>query len=421
MDVPSVPQHDSPLANKPGAMDDSGTLSGEQGARKDIITRAPVDFKLRYFPLRFENYFFNYWYWLIPGNFLILTVLDTIYAVRIAQLSPRYNPFLSLLKFELSSWILLVVALVLILPAFNRWSRSILPTFLVLLNKGRIYSHSYDTGVAQEYRSFLNAYQSALLSNKRYIVIASSAIIVFVFTLLTWGSFLLGTLSNPGGIDPLLLIDFGWFRTIWYIVNFLGQGYFFGVAAWVMGVTGWYIRKFAVNYFDRLSILPSHPDHCGGLKSIGDFCLRMALPILIGTVFLGILGFESISEGINVYNVLPDIFLFLFALPLAAIAFFVPLWEIHRTMVERRDADYNKFADCVAKLEGKIQSSLDKGLLDEARVAREELEIAQMLPPAKSGYPTWPFDRRILLTFLAPQIVPIASLVVQIVQWLLKA
>ncbi len=185
-----------------------------------------------------------------------------------------------------------------------------------------------------------------------------------------------------------------------------------------MGVTGWYIKNLTEKF--DLGILPSHPDHCGGLKSLGDFCLSMALPILIGTVFLGIWGIASIREGINVYNVLPDIYLFLFALPLAAIAFFVPLWNIHQKMVVRRDACYDNFADRVAKLEGKIQSSLDKGLLDEARVAREEMEIAQVLHPDKIGYPTWPFDRRILLTFLAPQIVTIASLAVQLVQWLPK-
>ncbi len=133
-----------------------------------------------------------------------------------------------------------------------------------------------------------------------------------------------------------------------------------------MGVTGWYIKNLTAKF--DLSILPSHPDYCGGLKPLGDFCLRMALPI---------------------------------ALPLAAIAFFVPLWNIHLKMVARRDVYYDNFAERVAKLEGRIQSSLDKGLLDEARVAREEMEIAQVLHPDKIGYPTWPFDRRILLTFLA--------------------
>src|SRR6266566_8569886 len=84
----------------------------------------------------------------------------------------------------------------------------------------------------------------------------------------------------------------------------------------------------------------------------------------------------SNREGITIYNILPDIFLFLFALPLAAIAFFVPLWNIHRIMVARKDAYYDNFADRVAKLEEKIRFALDKETLDEARVAREEMDIA---------------------------------------------
>jgi hypothetical protein len=182
-------------------------------------------------------------------------------------------------------------------------------------------------------------------------------------------------------------------------------------------VTGWYIKNLTEKF--DLSILPSHPDHCGGLKSLGNFCLSTALPILIGAVYLSIWGIgDSMREGITIYNILPAIFLFLFALPLAAIAFFVPLWNIHRIMVARRDVYYDTFADRVAKVEEKIQFALDKETLDEARVAREEMEIARVLDPDKIGYPIWPFDRRILLAFLAPQIVPIASLVVQLVQWL---
>lgn len=412
MNAPDVPRNNNTSANKSSAIVNSDASISEPDAQKDIITSTLVDFRdsFRLFPLRFDKYCFDHWYLLIVGFYLSLMVLSTIYDVRFAQLCPGCGDRFFNLKYDLTSWILisLVLALVLVLLAFNGWRRNILSTFQVLLNKGRIYSHSQDIDIAQEYRCFLDAYQNTLLSKKRYILIAGSVIITLVVQLLTWG--------NPSRFDALLSID-SWFIAIVYLVNFLFLSYFFGVAAWAMSVTGWYIKNLTVKF--DLSILPSHPDHCGGLKSLGDFCLSTALPILIGAVFLGIWGIgDIIRNGITIYNILPDIFLFLFALPLAAIAFFVPLWNIHRKMVARRDAYYDNFADRVAKLEEKIQFALDKETLDEARVAREEMEIAQVLDPDKIGYPTWPFDRRILLAFLAPQIVPIASLVVQIVQWL---
>ncbi len=231
MDVPDVPQHDNPSANKPGVMDNSGTLISEQSARKDIITRTLVDFhdSFRLFPLQFDKFCFNHWYWLMASGFLILTVLNTIWDVRVAQLYPGSYHFIRLQN-ELTSWVNIssVIALVLVLLAFNGWRRNIIPTFQVLLNKGRIYSHSQDTDLAKEYQYFLDAYQNTLLSKKRYILIAVSVIIIFVFLLLTEGNFLYFLLRSR--FDALLLIDDS-FTVIWYLLSFLFLSYFFGVAS----------------------------------------------------------------------------------------------------------------------------------------------------------------------------------------------
>jgi hypothetical protein len=413
MNVPDSPQNNNHLANTPSAMDNSDTTISEQSVRKDIITTTLVDFQnsFRLFPLRFDKFSVNHGYLLIAGSTLTFLALSTILDVRFAQLCPDCVHFYNL-KSDFTIWgiITLEIALVLVLLAFNGWRRNILPTFQALLYKRGNYSQGQNTDIAREYQYFLNAYQSALLSNNRYVLIAISVITTLVFLLLGWG--------HPGSPDALLSIV-SWFYAIFYLLNYLFLAYFSGVGAWAMGVTGWYIKNLTVKF--DLSILPSHPDHCGGLKSLGNFCLNTALIILIGAVFLGLWGIGSnIREGLTIHNLLPDIVLFLFALPLAAVAFFVPLWNIHRKMITRRDVYSDNFADRVAKLEEKIQSALDKGTLDGAKAAREEMEIAQVLHPDKIGYPTWPFDRRILLTFLAPQIVAISSLVVQLIQLLPK-
>ena len=52
--------------------------------------------------------------------------------------------------------------------------------------------------------------------------------------------------------------------------------------------------------------------------------------------------------------ILADLLLFPFVLPLAAIAFFVPLWKIHQKMISERDTEEDKFADRVAALYERI-------------------------------------------------------------------
>ena len=179
-----------------------------------------------------------------------------------------------------------------------------------------------------------------------------------------------------------------------------------------MCITGLYIRNLTIKF--DLTIQPSHPDNCGGLRVLGDFCLAMALPVLMGAVLLGLYGIGNIFHVIPFWTVVVNVGLIVFVLPLAAIAFFVPLWDIHLKMLNKRRVYEDEFAERAEKLEGKLNSSIDKGEVDNARIAKEEIEIIQVLHPRKIGYPVWPFDRSILLAFLAPQILTILSLVAQL-------
>jgi hypothetical protein len=414
MDTPDVPQKNNSSTNVHGLMDSSDIAISEPDTQNKIITSSLDDFQNNFhlFPLGFDTFCFDHWYWLIIGFIVPFIMLIITFDVRYAQLCPQCALYYDV-NSVLSNWMLLslVVALSLALLTFNTWRRNIPSTFQALLNKRRIYAHNQDTEVAQEYRTFLNAYQSTLLSHKRYVVIAIPVIFTFIFQLYIWS-----TWSNFGRWDALLSID-NWLTVILIIVAYLFISYFFGIGIWAMGVTGLYVKKLTEKF--ELTILYNHPDNCGGLKILGNFCLGMAIPILIGAIFLGIWSIGvSIHEGIN--NIFAYVFLIVFTLPLAAIAFFVPLWNIHNQMIKKRDVDYDNFAALVEKVEEKIQSALHDGSIDEAKVARDEMEIVQALNPGKIGYPTWPFDRRILLTFLAPQIIPILSLIVQIIPRLMK-
>jgi len=57
---------------------------------------------------------------------------------------------------------------------------------------------------------------------------------------------------------------------------------------------------------------------------------------------------------------------------------------------------------------------LMKENLEEAKAIKEKPEIIQALHSDNDSYPIWPFDRSILLKFLAPQIVSVLSLLIQL-------
>jgi hypothetical protein len=190
-----------------------------------------------------------------------------------------------------------------------------------------------------------------------------------------------------------------------------------------MAVSGSHIKNLTTKF--QLTIQPSHPDKCGGLKVLGSFCLGMALPILIGATFLGVYSiggaiYPDLTRKLNIIPVAASVALLVFVLPLATIAFFLPLWNIHCEMVRKKEEYEGEHADRIEKLEKRILAALDKGQLEEAKTARDEINIVRLLHPERIGYPSWPFDRRILLTFLTSQALPLLSLVVSLVTQLSK-
>ena len=183
-----------------------------------------------------------------------------------------------------------------------------------------------------------------------------------------------------------------------------------------MLVTSFYIKHVTSSF--NFVLQPSHPDRCGGLKFLGNFCLGIALPILMVAIIVAILSIGSVlhpfplSPETASATTLVSVALVLCILPLATYAFFAPLWNVHGQMVEKKEAYADKFASRFAKLEQQMWGLLDKGALSKAKVTKEEMELLQALHPDNIQYPRWPFDQSILLKFLTPQIVPLISLIV---------
>jgi hypothetical protein len=391
----------------------------------------------RLFPFRFDKYVFTHWYLFtigLEGVLLILAVsLDLINGFAIPAHDGLYY-FLhdfhhSATYGVLTDWIYTsgIVTVSLIALAFNRWRRSIPTTFQELLSHGRISSIHENGDVKREYSSFLDRYQKTLLSRKRSFLLGA---VFIIGVILTWSNiqYAYDSFRHYGSVIPYhpLFGIAGIVQTMLYdvvgtVVAVFLEGYFFVVGSWVLAVTGRYLKNLTLQF--KFHIQPSHPDHCGGLRTLGNFSFGMALPILILSLLLGfyaLIGFTPLGayllEPILATILLP------FVLLLAAIAFFVPLWDIHRKMVDGRKEYEDDFADWTAKLEQTIQTSIENQepinsqALEKAKTAKEEMEILQVLHPDKVNYPVWPFDRRILIAFLTPQIPAILSLLADLVK-----
>lgn len=378
---------------------------------------------ITFFPLRFEEYIYTHWYFFTIGLYLAFMLLgisiDVIYgylfheqAFYYLQYDFRNTVFFS----DLTDWIYIlgVVALSVIAIVFNAWRSGIYRKFELLMSNQRLRPLHREDDVNQEYRQFLEQYQQALLSNKRYWLVSAITLIYvgyILFALPQAFSYYSGVAKQ---VLPLLgIVGFVRFFVGTPLALFL-EGYFFVSGIWVVATTGRYVKKLAQEF--DFNIQPDHPDHSGGLRSLGDLCLGIALPLLILAVLLATYSLCGLflPNSNLIEPVLADLLLFPVVLPIAAFAFFGPLWNIHQKMLNEKNAEEDKAANRIAALKEKIETLLDQENLEEAKATKEKLEIIQALHADNDRYPTWPFDRTILVKFLAPQVLSLLSLLVQL-------
>jgi len=379
------------------------------------------------FPLSFEENVFQRWYILTLGPYLILLflsfLLDILGNIRDTGNGFSGSPFSFIwTASELTDWIFISISVVLSLSAlaFNRWCQKIVPTLRTLLDEGHILSPAQDD-LRQRYFDFLGEYQQALLNRKRYLLIGLVLILTLLLTSIPFVWIapdrtvfdFLPSLFSFGPIPGLSFLH----SFIWNVLAPLIWSYFAAVGAWIILMTSLFLRKMTA-LFD-LNIQPLHPDKSGGLRLLGSFCFSMVLPLLIGTSFLGAYSIGVIHFPGSYSNLIPTaarVALLLLALPLTIIAFFVPLWNIHEKMVRIKARYENEFTQRMEQVSKRILTTLDQRMLEEAKAAKEELEILQVIGPNTIGYPSWPFDTRILIAFLLPQIIALVGIAIQIIQ-----
>jgi hypothetical protein len=365
-----------------------------------LETTPPLNFwhTFRLFPSSFDESGFKYWYIYIYGLLALALIPLLAYYFHVIVPSSEYKLYTD----NILLYILLPITLSLVVLSFNHWRRGIRGVFEDFDSSasGRhLSSRRGESHFNEDYTSFLNAYQDRLLSSYRYIVIC-----IAVITSVALLSFMLKAyVASPFSLLLFCILPGG-----------IILGYFLGVSGWAMLVTGHYLRTVTTRF--DLHIEPGHPDNCGGLRPLGRFCFSMALPILVGAVFFAIYGIGGTLYPALLPNVSDAIRLgagaglLVFDVPLAALAFFFPLWGIHREMVRQKELYEERFAASLAKMRQRLWSSIDTDAFDEARTIRRQINILQLLDPDTLAYPTWPFSRRLLALYLVPQLLPLVSL-----------
>jgi len=398
------------------------TTDRPQAGRADSQLDAFWD-RFHLLPSRFARFAFRHWYLFTVGFYLLTVALSAVCDFMPPPWAKDWWPascFLGLrhVCYILTyPWLIAWYAAVSALPVlFNTWRRGVAELFQDLYQTGRVAAKDADDDLDTQYLAYLEEYQRSLYSPKRYVILV--LILAFVVAL----DFFEGPFTPTDRLELKdHMLDYAVSERASIILDYLldvayhsGSRlpvvYFGGVMIWAMFVTGRYIRHLT-DRFD-LVVQPSHPDRSGGLQALGDCCLGMAVPILYAGLFLAAwgtatllwLGSRYVSEAVFAYAAA-----LLITFPLAMLAFFAPLRDIHRYMVRQRRAYQNEFANWAASAEARIRAHLEAGNLQEAEAAAAELRILQSIHPDAIGYPTWPFNRGILLKFWSPQIASFAA------------
>ncbi len=289
------------------------------------------------------------------------------------------------LHFFLVGWILVVILMI-------RWRHTIPQFFQWLLNSQRLRVQKGN--LAEEYRQYLQDYQHEL--GKRNIPLLLSALIVMLFIALLQRFEAIPFIFDHYTPAAAALLIAGMLIALFWV-------FMVGQFSWALYVTARFIGDLT-RRFD-LDIQASHPDKCGGLKPIGDFCLGAAVPLIVGGMALVAVSILHL-DYFRSLSVMATTFIFVAVAPLTALTVFMPIWNIHIKMAEHMKAYADEFQEQILLLEKNIfANTREEGDLNKARAAKEKRDILQSLHPDQLDYPLWPFRfTRTVLTIFSPQL-----------------
>ncbi|HTK09576.1 MAG TPA: hypothetical protein VL485_20570 [Ktedonobacteraceae bacterium] len=352
---------------------------------------------------------------LVIGFFLSEFLIDILYDWRmcVANLTQNACSFQSSRSDATSPRLIVPLALfIIIVWLFERWQQRVPVVFKKVLYPSRPEQHILSKvecdkeALQKQFFSFLEGYQDALLGRGKlrkfrlYYIAAWVLLALCLFSILP-----LTEIVKPDNSDNLLnaLVLLGRIFVCLFAVTF---SYLVAMGSWTMGATGVYLTRLCSDF--TLLLRPNHPDSSNGFRWLGLFCMDLALPLLLLALTLAI-GFflVSIFPYISADILLPikiisPTFVILLTL-VANYAFFRPLWSIHVQMAEMLERESNIYTMNIEQWQQILQAALVAGAYEEAKKAKEQLDIAKQLPNPEE-YSTWPlpFVRIQIISFLSP-------------------
>ncbi len=348
-------------------------------------------------PTSFDRVLFKYIYVYLLSLFVLGELLNIIFLLS------RNTQVGEVLLQEVGLFVPPMVVIILMIWRFNVWRSRTPQTLRDLIEQKRIALPDGDAGTS--YLRFLAHYREVLASPKRYFISG--------FLMITYGILIAYNIKQTLSIElPTNLVTMAVVTNLLFGFLYVGAFYCVGILIWTIYVSGYSIRKLLRAF--QLSIQPFHPDGCGGLRLLGNFCFGLASPLLIASgLFIGYSIFALVEYATtlngrvnSVFYLagsvgLPLLFLLLFFLPGIVLDFILPLRDIHRNMVSESKTNEHRYFTRTQALRKQIQALLDGNQVEEALAVQKHKALVETL---YAPYPTWPFHVRSKLSSTALEV-----------------
>lgn len=343
---------------------------------------------------------FGYKLALVWFIFPILLVLTSLYyntlttIVLPPELSAEGVTTLPLITDRTFYSLLIVVPLVLVL--LNYFFRYIPEMFVTLWENKVIQNKTGLEPSLEQYNTYLKEIEEKINNKKGFTLILASTPIIVVLSLYSFYK----TLSIQSPV--VTAYDIRYFP--------LSGIVFFAITIFMVFLIIPVLYKgFLLMHLPRklykegyITVRPLHPDNCGGLKPLGDLCIRFDYIFFVGAVGAVLYLFFSEGKEFKLY-----LFIFLLYGFFVTFFFYYPLWPVHKVMKARKYNLLNALNEKLDPVYQKITTSITTETL-------EEIERIERIYDRVSTMPVWPFDTGGLVRFLTAVFMPLVGIVASV-------
>jgi hypothetical protein len=191
-----------------------------------------------------------------------------------------------------------------------------------------------------------------------------------------------------------------------------------GLILWRVMVVAVQIR--ALSRIFEFNVQLDHPDHCGGLRPLGDACLWIAyvlspLMFLIGgwILFFLLAGSINLTPDRNQYLISSLQLLLIPTVFLSLLGFFLPLVAIHGGMLRakvRWEIELNSIGVKIQETSKALLAKTGKLSVEHGEELEKTIDFLKRVYDRNSKMPTWPIDFDHVWRLAATNILPLVTL-----------